>query len=1575
MDCARRLAYGLALGGVASSCLRGMGEFVMADDFRADSRVAVVIGNGSSTRLLDFERLHANGFASVGMNAAYRHWRRIDFRPTHYICMDTVVIQSHAAEIRQLLDEGRIKRFFLRGEFKTLYPDTAQDPRITWFEDVIGVREVFTTDYVTTGSWAIRWMVSEGKAVIATIGIDTNYVEIIKDAAKISTDAEDMRLEMKATPSHNPNYYFSDYQQAGDQYNIPNDPAHLQKYSSLVHVDAIGAVADFVRKAGVKARIYDLSPISLHGHLEKASVSDFMDGRRLSVITSFHLGVDDDVLSNNVCVAAMNAQTPGVREVSILFEGDRQTLMGRLPPETAATFEDLIQAGRIRLEPISFRPSYADLFDYASRLGRHFLAIANSDIYFPAETVNQLVASDLEPGRSAFALTRWNVTPNGMFVQAMSANPPWSEIEWDDHPFYDRNYFTFDAYVFRGPIATPPETKDVLIGSLACDTALGALLKLHGYRVTNPCKSIRIAHFDDKPRAYDSPNSIAHLNRNVAAVGEALTRRFPHSLGSAVGSERRESFLTRWKMWFGHAQAMGFDHAFMRALGATVWAEDDSDVPIRFITVPITPAMVADESFDLGSIVGPMETEQLFVEWEMSGFADDNHARIVLNDHPAYHAISRPFASYHWQSVYHVDKLTTEERAFYDEGIMALKSLLLETRAGGSTIAVLSDDEHARLARRMAAIARSGLCALTATSHPDITRTIAVLEEEGRVETVAAADPWVLMIDPDAINTFGHYLAYDLRLRASVEAAGGKVAFLLNERIEAEHIPADCPAYPYLEAHSWTIGNQGVDSAAARQFKDGVARAVHDLRRRAQGGPIMIYMYCGSFEHAHLVREVIWDQRDVSATIHLFWFSVEAYKSEHYLGRWSRLAQSSVKDSRFHLTVATDSLRDLLIEKVAAELEVAPHPSTTFADGTDLGVWSRASTGRELTVLFPGGMRSEKGFETSLEAIAALRASGADGLQFLMAARAHSAPAEMAQRLDALKGPDLEVEGRNLDERAFVELLARGDIVVIPYKAHAFANRPSGMFIDAVLLGRPVVVIEGTWLAESVAKHGLGLVAHDDPMSVAEAVRTIAQDYDRYVSAVLQGRDAYARQHAWSSLVQSLLPHRRAPAEDAAWALESLTCERDRHAGVDETAVVAELLAARRGGQHVMLDVGAHFGFSAAYFDKLGWSIHCFEPDPSNRAKLTERFGAKPNILIDPRAVSDEPASGVAFFTSEESTGISGLHSFRDTHAETGRVDVTTVGDIIVDRNIVHVDFLKIDVEGFDFAVLKGVPWDLIRPDVIEAEFEDFKTLKMGHGYTAICDFLVEKGYAVYLSEWHPIVRYGIAHDWHRVIRYPQSLATPDAWGNILAFLEDPGPEALRAAFQACLHYRPPAPAEPDRPQEVLRLPSALGQPPTASGGVRSRIIIGGPNLRKRGDRAGLAGNPVMVLAEGSDFGRDLEPTYLVCPKGPRPISTTQLQQFMTDSSGPRRVLASAELAQVWPDNPRILNADFLLPLLGLEASAPLPPAGIGLLWAEAMGYRDMVVEDVQHDGSAPARAFEAVLTRLRGQGLEVRVI
>lgn len=254
--------------------------------------------------------------------------------------------------------------------------------------------------------------------------------------------------------------------------------------------------------------------------------------------------------------------------------------------------------------------------------------------------------------------------------------------------------------------------------------------------------------------------------------------------------------------------------------------------------------------------------------------------------------------------------------------------------------------------------------------------------------------------------------------------------------------------------------------------------------------------------------------------------------------------------------------------------------------------------------------------------------------------------------------------------------------------------------------------------------------------------------------------------------------------------MKSKEYDREAHVRIDETEVISYMLRDRIGDAHVMLDVGAHFGTSATYFDALEWTIYCFEPDPANRDKLAKRFGGKHSVVIDPRAVGDQPAASVPFFRSDESTGISGLHAFRETHREDGKVDVTTIADVVEARGITHVDFLKIDVEGFDFAVLKGVPWNHCMPDVIECEFEDRKTVPLGHTYRDVAQFLADMGYAIYLSEWHPIIRYGIPHDWYRLVRFPQAELASDAWGNILAFKSDPGLEVLSNAFEEIIRRK-----------------------------------------------------------------------------------------------------------------------------------------------------------------------------------------
>ena len=94
-------------------------------------------------------------------------------------------------------------------------------------------------------------------------------------------------------------------------------------------------------------------------------------------------------------------------------------------------------------------------------------------------------------------------------------------------------------------------------------------------------------------------------------------------------------------------------------------------------------------------------------------------------------------------------------------------------------------------------------------------------------------------------------------------------------------------------------------------------------------------------------------------------------------------------------------------------------------------------------------------------------------------------------------------------------------------------------------------------------------------------------------------------------------------------------------------------------------------------------------------------------------------------------------------------------------------------------------------------------TTSLGYSYRDIADYLVARGYKVYVSEWHPVERYGVAHEWKRLTPYPSKLANSDAWGNLLAFSSDPGEQEIKEAFVSCLKVEPsavrgsPAPSAP----------------------------------------------------------------------------------------------------------------------------------------------------------------------------------
>ena len=228
-----------------------------------------------------------------------------------------------------------------------------------------------------------------------------------------------------------------------------------------------------------------------------------------------------------------------------------------------------------------------------------------------------------------------------------------------------------------------------------------------------------------------------------------------------------------------------------------------------------------------------------------------------------------------------------------------------------------------------------------------------------------------------------------------------------------------------------------------------------------------------------------------------------------------------------------------------------------------------------------------------------------------------------------------------------------------------------------------------------------------------------------------------------------------------------------------ETVIVFKAMR-NNAKNKVMVDVGAHHGDSLEEFARDGWTIYAFEPDPENRLALVRLCRRFPNVTIDPRAISDRNEKNRQFYTSDVSSGISGLSAFDSSHKEAFLIDTVTLDNACREKGISNIDFLKIDTEGFDLFVLKGVPWNRVQPQVIVCEFEDGKTRALGYCYHDMANFLEEKGYQLIISEWYPITDYGSKHQWRRFSYSHCNLLDENSWGNIIAVKNDKWYRSIR---------------------------------------------------------------------------------------------------------------------------------------------------------------------------------------------------
>ncbi|HJV35594.1 glycosyltransferase [Geomonas sp.] len=176
-------------------------------------------------------------------------------------------------------------------------------------------------------------------------------------------------------------------------------------------------------------------------------------------------------------------------------------------------------------------------------------------------------------------------------------------------------------------------------------------------------------------------------------------------------------------------------------------------------------------------------------------------------------------------------------------------------------------------------------------------------------------------------------------------------------------------------------------------------------------------------------------------------------------------------------------------------------------------------------LLFAGAARADKGFHHVVDVLALL----AERRQSLPVAlqtsgdhydRHDPETGKALQKLSAIDYPQLMLTPETLSPEAYFAMF-EGAICLQPYDVAAFADRISGITLDGLSMGAPVVTLAGTWMGRVVERFEAGVVVDSPaPEALLQASLRIRDDYPRYQANARRAGLALQQEHSAGHLLE-----------------------------------------------------------------------------------------------------------------------------------------------------------------------------------------------------------------------------------------------------------------------------------------------------------------------------------------------------------------------------------------------------------------------------------------------------------------------
>ncbi len=177
-----------------------------------------------------------------------------------------------------------------------------------------------------------------------------------------------------------------------------------------------------------------------------------------------------------------------------------------------------------------------------------------------------------------------------------------------------------------------------------------------------------------------------------------------------------------------------------------------------------------------------------------------------------------------------------------------------------------------------------------------------------------------------------------------------------------------------------------------------------------------------------------------------------------------------------------------------------------------------------VSVVFPSTSYAQKGFALLPEA---LRLAIQRRPDLRATVRVADAPASVASIIDQLRTmtPEVRLVHGALSEEGFYQILSEADGVLLPYDPIVFAKRSSQILAQAAALGRPVIVVAGSFLDKECRSTGIPAVTAEafTAAALGDALVRFALERKNLARAAWAACPAHRERHSASAFMDRLL--------------------------------------------------------------------------------------------------------------------------------------------------------------------------------------------------------------------------------------------------------------------------------------------------------------------------------------------------------------------------------------------------------------------------------------------------------------------